>query len=179
MDTLHTPRMALVPATAELVRLELGDRAALGQVLQAEIPADWPPELMADALPWFAQQLEDRAQVGWLCWYGVVRGNDWEPSVLAASGGFTGPPSEDGTVEIGYSVLTDFQGRGLATEMVGALTAWAFARPAVRRVVAETHEGNAPSLRLLRTLGFSEHGPGREPDHLRFARSDDQHAVSS
>lgn len=170
MNTLDTLRMALVPATAEIVKMDIAGGLALGQALGVDVPAAWPPEMMADARPWFAEQLQDTALVGWLCWYGVVRGVDGASSVLAASGGFLGPPSDDGTVEIGYSVLPEFRGQGLATEMMGTLVAWALTQPSVRQVVAETHESNAPSVRLLRTLGFSEEGPGRDPGHHRWAR---------
>jgi [ribosomal protein S5]-alanine N-acetyltransferase len=170
MNRLEAPRLVLVPATAELVRMEISDRAALGRALGAAVPDNWPPELLADALPWFADQLEaDPVKVGWLCWYGVLRGEGDDPAALAASGGFTGPPTE-GSVEMGYSVLPQFQGRGLATEMAAALVAWALSHPDVSRVVAEVSAQNTPSLRLLRRIGFVERGPGREVGHLRFER---------
>ena len=49
--TLQTPRFLLVPATAELVALEITGNEALGKALAAEVPDDWPPEETADALP--------------------------------------------------------------------------------------------------------------------------------
>ena len=84
-----------------------------------------------------------------------------------ASGGFKGPP-QDGTVEIGYSVLPQFQGRGYATEMVRALIDWAFAQPGVLRIVAETTENNVASMRLLHRLGFAHTEPAVEPGHIRL-----------
>ena len=168
METLHTARMRLVPATAEMVRLEIGDRDGLTEALGADVPADWPPETIRDALPWFASQLEaEGCLTGWLCWYGIACGP--EADTLAASGGFMGP-QEDGAVEIGYSVLPAFQGRGYATEMAAALTDWALTQPGVVRVVAEADEGNTPSVRILRRLGFTEAGPGRDPGHRHFER---------
>ena len=47
-----------------------------------------------------------------------------------------GGPDATGTVEIGYSVLEEYQRRGYASEAVEALVAWAFLRPGVRRVAA-------------------------------------------
>src|SRR5690606_37084899 len=158
--------MRLVPATAELVRAELTSKVALAEALGAEVPANWPPEDWADVLPLFLEFLEGESQhVGWYGWYGLL--TDAQPGalVLAAGGGFKGPP-EDGEVEIGYAVLPQFQRRGYATEMVVALTAWALAQAGVERVIAEVKAENHPSLRVLAKAGFQLVGEGKEPGSL-------------
>jgi len=160
--------MRLVPATVDLARAELTDRAKFARLLSAVVPNEWPPEMLADALPIFLQWMEAAPdQVGWYVWYATIRSPGDEPDVLAAGGGFKGPP-QDGSVEIGYSVLPQFHGRGHASEMVRALTDWAFTQPGVSRIVAETTEDNVPSMRLLRRLGFVEAGPAVEPGHVRL-----------
>jgi ribosomal-protein-alanine N-acetyltransferase len=166
---LLTDRLRLVAATADLIRAERGNRVEWSESLRADIPTDWPPdEMLADALPWFHDQLaSDPDKVGWLAWYGIVTG---APDVLVASGGFMGPPSE-GTVEIGYSVLPAFRGKGYGTEMMRALVDLALRTPGVERVVADVHPTNNPSVRLLLRLGFTEIGPGAEPGHIRYERS--------
>ncbi len=167
VEILLTPRMRLVPATVELARAEIEDRTAFGVQLGATIPATWPPEQLADALPFFLRQLEaSPGQVGWFGWYGLLRGTGAQPDTLVASGGFMGPPVNGG-VEIGYSVLPEYQRGGLATEMVEQLADWALAHAAVRCVRAEIHQDNTPSLRLVRRLGFLERGAGEEPKYLR------------
>ena len=90
--------------------------------------------------------------------------------MLVASGGFPGM-SVKGTVEIGYSVLPQFQAKGYATEMVSALVHWVLAQPEVQRVVAEANAENKASLRVLAKVGFVPVGAGREPQHLRFERT--------
>jgi RimJ/RimL family protein N-acetyltransferase len=62
----------------------------------------------------------------------------------------------DGGVEIGYGLAPSARGRGLGTEAVGVLVAWAEQQPGVRRVAARVQVGNEPSRRLLRRLGFVE-----------------------
>jgi [ribosomal protein S5]-alanine N-acetyltransferase len=105
-----TARMRLVPATVALARAELMDRPGFAQILSAVVPDEWPPEMLADALPTFLEFIEAAPdQVGWFVWYAIVRGSGSTPDVLAASGGFKGPP-EDGTVELGYSVLPRIPG---------------------------------------------------------------------
>ena len=168
---VQTPRFLLIPATAELVVLELNGPEALGRKLQAEVPTNWPPEQVREALPWFLGRLTaDPSLSGWLGWYGLLSRADALP-LLAASVGFFGPP-EGGTVEVGYSVLPQFEGRGYATELVTALTAWALAQPDVLRVVAEADAENAASRRVLEKCGFGAAGPGREAGHLRFERGE-------
>ena len=171
-----TARMRLVPATVALARAELTDRAEFARLLSAAVPDEWPPEILADALPLFLEWIEAAPdRVGWYVWYAVMRAPREAPDMLAddvgdilmASGGFKGPP-QDSTVEIGYSVLPRFQGQGYATEMVRALIDWAFSQPGVRRIVAETTEDNTASMRLLCRLGFTRTEPAVEPAHIRF-----------
>jgi RimJ/RimL family protein N-acetyltransferase len=154
----------LVPATVELARAEIGDRAAFARGLDAVVPENWPPEMVADALSFFLDLLErNPGWEGWLGWYAVAG------ETLVGSVGFKGPPDEEATVEIGYSVLPQFQGKGYATEMAAALIARAAATGQVRRVVAQTTEENAPSRRVLAKLGFVSTGPGSDPDSTLFA----------
>lgn len=171
-----TARMRLVPATVALARAELAGRAEFARLLSATVPDEWPPEILADALPVFLEWIEAAPdRVGWYVWYAMVRAPREASNMLAgdigdilmASGGFKGPP-QDGTVEIGYSVLPRFQGHGYATEMVQALIDWAFAQPGVLRIIAETTEDNAPSMRLLKRQGFTNAGPAVEPGHIRL-----------
>lgn len=73
-------------------------------------------------------------------------------------------------VEIGYSVLPQFQGNGYATEIVQGLIEWAFSQPAVQRVTAEPLSENAAFVHVLTKLGFAATGAGREPGSLHFER---------
>ena len=59
-----------------------------------------------------------------------------------------------GTAEIGYTLATAAQGRGLATLAVGTLLPLLFDVAGVAEVVAITDRRNATSIALLRRLGF-------------------------
>jgi RimJ/RimL family protein N-acetyltransferase len=166
--------MRLVASTAELVRAEIADHVELGRLLGATVPAGWPPGEAADALQWLLARLEEGgpAATGWYGFYGIVEDARTTPT-LAGGGGTLGPP-EAGQVEIGYSLMDEFQGRGYATEMMAAIIGWIGRDPRVTRIVAETDEANEPSRRLLERLGFAAVGTGREPKSLRFARDVDR-----
>lgn len=74
--------------------------------------------------------------------------------------GFHGPPDEAGTVEIGYSIVEQCRGCGLAGESAVAICGLAWSRPEVGRIIAQTDEGNEASAGVLRHAGFREDGPG-------------------
>ncbi|PZR58883.1 MAG: hypothetical protein DLM50_02835 [Candidatus Meridianibacter frigidus] len=58
--------------------------------------------------------------------------------------------------EIGYSVMGEFRSKGVATESVRALVTEAFERTDIDRISAYCLPENAPSRRVLSSLGFSE-----------------------
>ncbi|WP_428305658.1 GNAT family N-acetyltransferase [Lacipirellula sp.] len=163
-----TNRLVLRPATVELARAELYDQSEFARLLSARVPASWPPETLADALPLFLSWLEAAPeQVGWFGWYGLELAADESQPTLVGSCGFLGPPAE-GTVQIGYSVLPEFQRRGFATEMVNGIAAWAAAHAEVSRLVAETEWANPGSVRVLEKVGFVADGSAAEPGGQRF-----------
>ena len=97
---------------------------------------------------WFIE-LKDGTHVGDLCFKGL---------------------NEDGSVEIGYGILEEFQGKGYATEAVEAAVAWALEQPGVIRVEAETEPDNKASQRVLEKCGFVPTGTMGE-EGPRFYRT--------
>ncbi len=165
-SVITTKRLKLVPASAQLVRAEMENRALFAELLDATVSENWPPENLADALPLFLEWIEAAPeQVGWFGWYALA--NEENRFFLVGSGGFMGPPKE-GEVELGYCVLPQFQGAGYATEMVQALTTWAFSRSGVLRIAAETEWANPASVRVLTKAGFTPAGCARDPNGERF-----------
>jgi len=71
--------------------------------------------------------------------------------------GFHAPPDETGRVEIGYRVEAAFRRRGIATECVRALLAWAEAQ-GVHRFRASVAPDNVASLALIRSFDFRQVG---------------------
>ena len=88
--------------------------------------------------------------------------------VTIGNGGFKGQASADGTVEIGYSILPEYQNKGYGTEAVKALVNWAFQHPEVKRAIAETLPELKASQRLLEKCNFVYIGEGSKPGIIRF-----------
>ena len=161
---LETPRLTLVAATVEHARAELAglgrDWGEFARLLGAAVPENWPPESARDALPLFLEWLEAAPHlVGWYGWYALLRDDDSGGlPTLVGGGGFLGAPKA-GVATAGYSVLPQFQGRGYATELVGALINWALGQSGVTAIAAQTEGPNPASERVLAKLGFHAAGP--------------------
>ena len=67
---------------------------------------------------------------------------------------------EAGKYEIGYCFHSDFHGKGIAREALGALLPW-MRQQGARVITAGTAVDNLPSVRLLAALGFRETGRER------------------
>ena len=154
---IETARLRLIAAELVHLRTELSDPAQLATLLDAEVPAGWPPgEYDRDAISYFLSQYELRgaAAVGWYGWYALLRAEAPRAAQLVGAGGYFGPPSPDGTVEIGYSVASEFRGQGYGTELATALAEQALELPNVRRVIAHVAPDNVASHVVLKRAGF-------------------------
>ena len=153
------------------MRAELDSRDAFRTLIDADIPASWPPgQYDRDAQEFFLQSLVDggTAAIGWFGWYALSQVTDANRATLIGCGGYLGPASPEGTVEIGYSVCNEWCGRGFATEMAKAFAQHATQLPTVRRVIAHTHESNKASVATLLRSGFTAVTPSDQPDALLF-----------
>jgi ribosomal-protein-alanine N-acetyltransferase len=165
---LMTTRLKLIPASLAHVRAEIGDRSQFARLLEAEVPEDWPPESARDALPLFLSWMESAPdQTGWFGWYALLLASSGVPPTLVGGGGFLGPPAA-GEVQIGYSMLPQFQRRGIATEMVAGLVTWALSQSEVRCIVAETEWENPASVQVLTKIGFIALGATNDAGGMRF-----------
>ncbi len=72
-----------------------------------------------------------------------------EGKVLIGLGGFKGEADESGMVEIGYTIVPAYRGRGLVTEAAQGLVDHAFAHEHVKRVDAHTLAERNASARVL------------------------------
>ena len=162
-----TDRLRLIAGTQAIAAAEIGDRTKFAKLLGVTVPETWPPDNLRDVLSYLCGLYREHPDwEGWLAWYAVRTDSDYP--ILCGSIGFKGPPDEKGMVEVGYSVLTEFQGQGLATEMVAAIVQWAKQQPGVRRIEAETNIDNKASIRVLEKNDFACAGAGVETNTIRF-----------
>ncbi len=167
-----TPRLDLVAATVGHAEAELRGDGSLATLLGCAVPPSWPPgEYDRAAIEFLRLRMTQggAACAGWYTWYAIERGT----RTLVAAGGYFGPPV-DGEVEIGYSVVPEARGRGVAADMARALVERAFAHRLVRSVRAHTFDHNPASIRVLEHCGLRRVGAGTEPGTVKFRRERDQ-----
>jgi ribosomal-protein-alanine N-acetyltransferase len=166
---LGTPRLELVACSEALLHAD-PHPARLAAALGTRVPADWPPDLFDDdARAWtLARVREAPEHEGWWFYYLLRRAEPPERPELVGIAGYKGPPSEDGTVEVGYGVVTAYRRAGYASEATGALIERAFAFPEVRRVIAETYPELVASIGVLQKHGFHFTGAGSEEGVIRY-----------
>ena len=164
---IATARLLLIPATDATVSASLQGSEQLVAALEATVPASWPPDLLdRDALEWTLNWLRTPGNDPlWTMHWVVMQ----QPRTLVGVAGYKGAPV-DGTVELGYGVVSQFQRQGIATEATRALVRNAFCAADVVRVIAETLPGLAPSIGVLDKCGFVLVGEGSEPGVIRYEK---------
>lgn len=157
---IETARLTIEPASAAALDAMLdSDRATLERLTGARFPDPLePPPENADALAMFRDRLRDDPSIApwWFHWV-VLR----SPRTVVGSAGFTGPPSVDGVITVGYAIYPAVQGRGFAGEAVTALVEHALARGA-RRVRATIAPGNVASQRVAARAGLVRVGAAQD-----------------
>ena len=136
---IETNRLKIYPASQE--NMEAFIEAQTVEILKSAYTEMLNGYLAnPDQWDWYAIwmiELKDGTHIGELCFKGL---------------------SADGIAEIGYGISEDYQNKGYATEAVKGVLEWAFSRPEVTAVEAETDPDNTASKRVLEKCGFALNG---------------------
>jgi RimJ/RimL family protein N-acetyltransferase len=160
-EHLLTPRTRLHLLTVEQAR-----RIADVAPSDADRWADgFPMQDDRDAVGGFLKAAEAGLDAGP---FGCYRIDDADGAAIGTIG-FYGPPDTDGHVVIGYGLVPDSRGRGMATEAVGGLVGFCRSHHEVRAIVADTEQDNVASQRVLIKNGFEFE---RADDKLFYYRLD-------
>jgi RimJ/RimL family protein N-acetyltransferase len=139
---------------------KLGDEKSLNEAINRSLPElqRWMPWASDPSMPPTVQFVEN----GIISWssenasdFPLVIINKKTDSIIGASGFNDQSKPEVPMFEIGYWLATEFTGQGFATEMVKALTRFAFQSFNAARVQIVTQVGNNASRRVAEKCGFS------------------------
>lgn len=173
---IRTERLDLIPATLDMLISDRGDRISLGGLLNAGIPATWPPQLIdEDTLAEFIRMQTDGSDPNFCTWYWILDRQYQGDRILIGSGGTGSIPGVHDAVIIGYSVLDEFQNKGYATEAIRHLIPVIFSFPGVRRIIATTYPELKASIRVMEKNGFvpawiTGGGTGMEEGTVKYIR---------
>lgn len=99
--------------------------------------------------------------------YYWILNEESKKDILIGSGGFI--VQDDGTLELGYSVLKQFEDNGFASEAVSAIIKNVNGFKNNIRITAKTKKKNIASVRVLEKSGFSLFGFDSETDLLIYS----------
>jgi ribosomal-protein-alanine N-acetyltransferase len=155
MSLLQTPRLRLVSLTLGVVEAVIGGRREDAETLVgAKMPDRWPNRELVERA--FSASLDRIRENPEACLWGdrviIADGEASEPRVVG-SVIFRRKP-DDGVAEIAYGVDETAQGKGYATEAVGACIDWALAQQHVRAVQATTFAWHWASRRVIEKVGM-------------------------
>ncbi len=120
-----------------------------------------PSEKAQLSADWLARLHASTSADSWTHGFSLVHRDS---DIVVGKSGFKGPPGADGVVEIAYTVVPDYQGKGYATEAAQALAAFAFSSGRVRVVRAHTLPESNASTRVLAKCGFRHIGEVIDPE---------------
>jgi ribosomal-protein-alanine N-acetyltransferase len=152
---LSTPRLTLIPFSADLLRLALTDRETLESRLAARFLPQWRTENQLRALNRVLQALEVDPESRVWRFYFILHTAD---RAVIGDAGFKGPPDHEGSVEIAYGIVPAYRRQGYTFEAVQALIGWSFSQPEVMQIIATCDDDNAGSIRILEKLGMQRVG---------------------
>jgi GNAT superfamily N-acetyltransferase len=164
---IETENLQLIPCGPSHLATVLEDKKGLEPLLGVSVSDGWP--VFPGAIPPIYEKLRpDPSAVGWWSYLFVHTGD----RTLAGDGGFKGRPDESNEVEIGYALVPEYRGRGLATESARGLVGWAFSHPEVAAVRAEALPDGQASIRVLEKLGMTFAGATNRVLRWRVERQD-------
>ena len=167
---IETSNLRLIPCGPPHLAAIMRDKKELGSMLDVSVPDNWP--VFPGAMPYVYEKLQsDPSSIGWWT-YLFVHAAD---RTLVGEGGLKGKPDGNGTVEIGYAIIPEYRGLGLATEAARGLVGWAFSHAEVSAVVAETLPDGHRSIRVLEKLGMTLLGATDEVLRWRLDRHEFEH----
>lgn len=113
----------------------------------------WPDAIELETVPKILKNLElVNEPTGFESWMIVVK----QGMKIIGSTGFKGVPNDEGSIDIGYGIISEAQKKGFAIEAVTALAKWAFSKPEVKMITARCVLNNVNSARLLGKMKFIE-----------------------
>lgn len=154
---IYTTRLKLLPLTQPQLLLYLQPDHALEADLQiTEGARDLSPELIEAFEQVILPNVADPAKnhLYSTLWTIILQSERKMVGDIC----FTGPPNEDGAIEIGYGTYQAYQNQGIMTEAVGGMLHWAKTQTDLKTMLAQTDKSNTASGRILEKNQFEQYG---------------------
>ncbi|SET32527.1 Protein N-acetyltransferase, RimJ/RimL family [Salinibacillus kushneri] len=151
MPYIKTSRLTLITFTVDMMKATLSGANQLKELTGYHVADGYPMEVYK--IERFLQYPEENE------WEGIIIHN--KNRSIIGDMGFKGGPDEKGGMDLGYSIISGYQGNGYATEMASAMVEWGLNQPHVKKITASCSNENIPSIKVLRNTGFASGQRGR------------------
>jgi [ribosomal protein S5]-alanine N-acetyltransferase len=147
---ISTERLKIITFTVEMMEAFLKGNNQIEKITPYKVASEYPLEVYKQ---FFEYKIERFSK--------FPNENDWEgiiihkeDNMIMGDMGFKGGPNKEGIIDIGYSIIPSYQGKGYATEMGKAMVNWGLSQPNVNKVIATCNPDNFASIRVLEKIGF-------------------------
>lgn len=89
---------------------------------------------------------------------GLILAVDKSRSEIVGSAGFHDFPNQEGMIEVGFGIVPERQNIGFGKELLFGMWDWICKKPEVKILRYTVSPTNAPSMHIIKNLGFSEVG---------------------
>ena len=150
---IETERLRILPLSLEQLKKYLQPGGALETELgltatERFISPDLAEAFETSILPNVADT--DKNYLYYTLWAVITKAEN----TIVAGLLFTGEPSKDGEVEIGYGTEPPHQNKGYMTEAIAGIVTWTKSQTAVKTLLAQTDKDNLPSHKTLSKNNF-------------------------
>jgi ribosomal-protein-alanine N-acetyltransferase len=158
---IESDRLLMIPMTVPFLDACLeGHFSLASELIGFNVPINW--QIKKSTFERRRRQLREDPDFQPWSLRAIVRRED---EVMIGQIGFHTRPEPDylkgyapGGVEIGYSIIPEFQNMGYASESCRRLIAWAFHEHGTKLFVLSISPHNEPSLQIAKKLGFEKVG---------------------
>jgi ribosomal-protein-alanine N-acetyltransferase len=155
---LETSRLKLVPLTHEQLLLYKNHPQALAanlnlNYLERQNDPSVIHELAGATNFWLKNTKKHPQQFEWFTTWEIILKAE---NVAIGGIGFSGLPDIEGKSMTGYGLDMRYYGRGIATEALTAMIAWAFQNQDLKKIIADTPIQHVASQRVLLKNNFTE-----------------------
>ncbi|CBW86449.1 GNAT family N-acetyltransferase [Listeria ivanovii] len=150
MEIIETERLILINYTLEMIQATIKGTESLEKASGYHVSKDWPGIDFFFFLPYVLENVKKDDRM--IKWTRLVVLKE-ENKIIGEIGG-QGIPDETGEIEIGYSIVPDYQNKGYMTEALIGMIAWLEKQPVIHRIFARCYENNEASIRVLKHNQF-------------------------
>lgn len=152
MPQLTTDRLQVITFEAAMIKAMLEEVDELEKMIGFAVPRDYPMDVYKQFFPYkidrFSKQPEENK------WEGLIIAS--EINTVIGDIGYKSGPNKEGEINLGYSILPNYQGKGFATEAAKGMVEWGLKQPGVEKVIATCSPDNPASIRVLQKAGLKQ-----------------------